>query len=228
MSALRVTGRPETDNQVRAPWGYGDNFSVDSLRANSQALFSVAEKITHHFNADRESVDMRGLRDVTINYRYNSMFKLDPHIDPSDDGGSVFILSLKSDVVFTLTPDLSQLPSIFSEAQIQRMKDLGTPLRVRTSAEAVALHSWTDADVDIWLQPLSLLRISGPSRWQWRHAIRTGVLATLPVDEGMEGWKQEKQEEKEKEKEVVCDWWGDLSALLPRADQRISVIFAFR
>jgi hypothetical protein len=32
------------------------------------------------------------------------MFKLDPHIDPLEDGENVFVVGLGSDVVFTFTP----------------------------------------------------------------------------------------------------------------------------
>jgi hypothetical protein len=44
------------------------------------------------------------LRDITINYRDHSMFKLDPHCDPASDGENVFIIGLLSDVVLTFTP----------------------------------------------------------------------------------------------------------------------------
>jgi len=81
-------------------------------------------------------------------------------------------------------------------------------LSVRTNAAAISLRSWTDLDVDVHLPARAVVRFTGPARYQWRHAIRTGVEAGPPYD-------------------GVCDWFGDLNTLIKRHPQRISIIFAF-
>lgn len=93
----RVTGRPEINNF--APWGYGETFKHDCV---TPELGKVAKKIQSHFNFFHGGPKL--LRDITINYRDYGMFRLDPHVDPLEDGSFVFILGLESDVVLTLSP----------------------------------------------------------------------------------------------------------------------------
>jgi len=208
VSAIRVTGRPEAPHQIHAPWGYGDNFNLSTLQSTAPLLYSLSNRI-----CESTSNSLTDLRDITINYRSNRMFLLDPHIDPALDGSKVFILGLKSNVVFTLTPDLDQLDAS------TRTK----PLKIRTSPTAIALASWTDEDVDILLEKRALLSLTGDARYKWKHAIRTGVLVNMKPQEALETSNSTVSST-----EVLCDWWGDVNTLLPREPERISVIFAFK
>ena len=72
-------------------------------------------------------------RDITVNYRGNSFFRLDPHLDPKDDGQHVFVLGLLSDVVLTFVPPEGQPPA-------------GVPRR--SNAVEIARSSWTDKVTD--------------------------------------------------------------------------------
>jgi len=104
------------------------------------------------------------VRDITVNYRSHSFFRLDPHVDPAEDGNNVFILGLLSDVVLSFVPPDNVLSPGF--------------LR-RTEAATIAENSWTDKDIDVLLQQRSLVHFCGDARWRWGHAIRGG----LEVDE---------------------------------------------
>ena len=68
LEAFRVTGRPESRIQKLAPWGYAETFQRDNL---SQNLRNYVERLEH---SKKFAVDSKTLRDVTINYRSNSMF----------------------------------------------------------------------------------------------------------------------------------------------------------
>lgn len=208
VSAIRVTGRPEGKDQIRAPWGYGDNFNLTLLKSSAPSLFELASRLCSLSN--EYPMKISNLRDITINYRFNGMFKLDPHIDPLMDGENVFILGLKSDTVLTLTPDLSQAASIFSGRKTRT-----TPLKIRTTEEAISTYSWTDADIDILMRKGSLLHLWGDARFMWKHAIRTGVVARV-------------EQEGVRPKDEICDWFGDFNTLVPREKERISVILAFK
>ena len=86
VDSYRVTGRPEASHQKLAPWGYGDDFKLDMVPTS---LRRISERIREH---SEYNLLASPLRDITINYRSNAMFKLDPHIDPAKDGGNVFVL----------------------------------------------------------------------------------------------------------------------------------------
>lgn len=86
VDSYRVTGRPEASHQTPASWGYGDDFKLDMVPT---ALRRISERIREH---SEYNLLASPLRDITINYRSNAMFKLDPHIDPAKDGGNVFVL----------------------------------------------------------------------------------------------------------------------------------------
>ena len=71
-------------------------------------------------------------------------------------------MGLKSDVVLTMTPDgdslveeqdqQSQFGSNSStSAGLPSFPHINIPLRISNSAQAVALKSWTDADIDVWV-----------------------------------------------------------------------------
>jgi hypothetical protein len=198
IDSYRVTGRPEVFHQIHAPWGYGDSFKEQFV---PKAINQLAKNIynSSYFNLRSNS---SSLRDITINYRSNSMFRLDPHIDPPLDGSNVFVIGFKSDVVFTFTPDLN------SEAYLKSTSQMNTKLKVRTDEMAIAVRSWTDDDLDIMLQSRDLLHFTGNARYIWKHAIRAGLEVGPPYD-------------------GICDWWGSLDHLSKRNSDRISIIFAF-
>lgn len=164
--AERVTGRPELPQQNVAPWLYGDKFN---LKGVPLPLLQLAEKVAQDASFGLPS-GLSSLRDITINYRDNSLFKLDPHCDPPSDGDNIFILGLLSDVVLTFTPPT----------------DGSSPLpvgcKMRTQAGAISVHSWTDADIDVLLRQQSLVHFTGAARQPWRHAIRTGLDVGPPYD----------------------------------------------
>lgn len=193
VQAERVTGRPELPHQVVAPWKYGGEFQ---LKAVPQPLLQLAEKIVGK-NGAFGKLDLSSLRDITINYRQSSTFLLDPHCDPPSDGNNIFILGLLSDVVLTFTPPT----------------DGSVPLppgcKQRTEAGAIALKSWTDADIDVLLRQQALVHFTGAARHPWRHAIRTGVAVGPPYN-------------------GICDWHGDINTLVRRQPQRVSIVLAFQ
>ena len=144
----RVTGRPEFNNS--SPWAYGDDFQLDGV---PNVLKMVADRIKNHYEKFHSGPKI--LRDITINYRTNGMFRLDPHVDPLSDGRFVFVLSLDSDVVFTLSPPHSNLH--------------------RSDVKQISLYSWSDNDIDVLLKRRAIVGLAGEARNPWRHGIRTGV-----------------------------------------------------
>ena len=164
----RVTGRPELDIQKITPWKYGDNFKYENVPPSLKLLVEKVESC--------QEFDLlpNSLRDITINYRDQCMFKLDPHIDPLTDGNNIFVFGLKSDVVFTLSPDLDQ----FNEHKII----------TRTSAGSIALQSWTDRDVDVLLKQRDLFHFTDDARLKWKHGIRIGVDASDPYNGICDWW----------------------------------------
>ena len=198
LQSLRVTGRPELPTQTHAPWGYGDTFKRESV---PKVLLNLANKIE---NDENFGLEPQSLRDITINYREQSMFKLDPHCDPPSDGGNVFILGLQSDVVLTFTPPDANAGSRLS--LLAGKPDPGGTMR--TAANAIALRSWTDYDIDVLFKENSLVHFTGEAKFVWKHAIRIG----LDVAEPYNG---------------ICDWHGDLDHLVKRNPKRISIVFAF-
>lgn len=173
IQARRMTGRPETPTQTHAPWGYAESFDRSKL---FPSLLNYVEKVEH---VKASMLNPTKLRDVTINIRNGAMFKLDPHVDPPMDGGNVLVMGLKSDVVFTLSPDIN------SASFMKQRRD--KPLKIRTDPSAISLRSWTDDDLDILLSRRSLLHLQGDARHTWRHAIRTGLDVGEPYN-------------------AICDW----------------------
>ena len=191
VNTARVTGRPESAEQVLAPWGYGDGFRADALTAALRALVERLQRAP--------GVALGAPRDVTVNVREQAFFKLDPHLDPKADGDTVFIVSLgPTPTVLTFSP----------------------PSAPRRTPEEVSLRSWSDADVDVLSLPRSAVAFSGLARWVWRHATRTGVMAS-PSSGGGGGTGGAAAG-------IACDWYGSTKKLLPRTPgRRVSVVVAF-
>ena len=189
---IRVTGRMEKPYEEGVasppPWSYGDAFDRAELPSSMEML------------ADRISTSgafhVGELRDITINGRAKSFFQLDPHVDPAEDGPDVFILSLLSSAVLTFTPPDDVL------ARLQGKRHQLGP--------EVGLKSWTTHDIDVLVQPGTLLHFSRAARYDWKHAIRAGLQVEAP-----------------NEPPFVCDWWGKNDYLLRRNEQRWSVVMAF-
>ncbi|TFJ84848.1 hypothetical protein NSK_003880 [Nannochloropsis salina CCMP1776] len=207
----RVTGRFEDEAQKLAPWGYGDDFQVDQV---PPALRKVLESIqdSPHFCVGKP-------RDITINRREKSFYRLDPHIDPSKDGGNVFILSLLSGTVMTLTPTSRTMHPDQHKAMDTRK---------------VAEVSWLPGkDIDVDLPVQSLLHLSGDARYTWCHGIRPGVTQSQISDFNLGGVMSDEMEGVDQEAVrtleglPLWDWWGSMKNLRRRGPERVSIIFAF-
>ena len=201
MNTIRITGRFESSKQILAPWGYGDAFNKDKL---PKSILDLVQKIQNLPN-----FRFGKCRDVTINYRQDGFFKLDPHIDPSEDGEDVVIISIgPSPTVITFTPPVLGLQEI-PQTSLQAL----AAKRRRTSPADISLLSWSDADLDVLSLPRSGVVFSGAARWKWRHATRTGVAASASKDST---------------ETINCDWFGSTSQLLPRKPgSRLSIVVAF-
>ena len=187
----RVTGRAE-DSEVQRlpPWGYGASFVASAL---PPCLAAMASRI-----AGLEGYPLGPLRDVTLNLRTSSVCRLDPHVDPLEDGPNGFILTLLSGAVLTFSP---------VEAVRADPERAGDPA-------AFGMRSFTDADLDCLLRRRSLCHFSGAARYRWAHAIRPGVAVELRDEAGAP-------------RACICDWWGTTENLLERRDERISIVFSF-
>ena len=188
MNAERVTGRFERPDQPLAPWGYGDDFDADALPA---VLRKLAER------ARASPLALGPLRDVTINRRHDGYFRLDPHLDPAADGPNVCIVGLLSDTVLTLSP-------------------VGPPASTTCGQEAVSMHSWDLADVDVLATIGTLVHLSGKARTELHHGIRLGVSRRQLSEAGVDV-----------DGDVLYDWWGALRYPIKRNRERISIVFAF-
>ena len=201
MNTIRVTGRFENSKQVLAPWAYGDSLKMEKLPTAFQVLVKRIQNI--------DGFRFGPCRDVTINYRQDSFFKLDPHIDPKSDGEDVCIISIgPSPTVVTFTPPISGLKNIPQTSPIALAAK-----RQRTNASEISLLSWSDADLDVLSLPRFCIVFSHDARWVWRHATRTGVVASsLPNST----------------ETIYCDFFGSTKQLLPRKPgERLSIVVAF-
>jgi len=201
MNTIRVTGRFENSKQVLAPWAYGDSFKMEKLPTAFQVLVKRIQNI--------DGFRFGPCRDVTINYRQDSFFKLDPHIDPKSDGEDVCIISIgPSPTVVAFTPPISGLKNIPQTSPIALAAK-----RQRTNASEISLLSWSDADLDVLSLPRFCIVFSHDARWVWRHATRTGVVASsLPNST----------------ETIYCDFFGSTKQLLPRKPgERLSIVVAF-
>ena len=188
VNAERVTGRFERPDQPLAPWGHGDDFDADALPA---VLRKLAER------ARASPLALGPLRDVTINRRRDGYFRLDPHLDPAKDGPNVCIIGLLSDTVLTLSK-------------------VGPPDSTTCDQEAVSMHSWDPADVDVLATIGTLVHLSGKARTELHHGIRLGVSRRQLSEAGVEV-----------DGDVLFDWWGALRYPIKRNRERISIVFAF-
>ncbi|KAJ1476374.1 hypothetical protein T484DRAFT_3108834 [Baffinella frigidus] len=154
VAVVRVTGRPEIEAEHIAPWGYGDNFDYSRV---PPALLQLVRKV----EALHGYEELGKCRDITLDFRDQSFFKLDPGIDPADDGSHIVSLALLSDAVVTFIPPI------------------GPNATARYPAE-VAMQSWTVDDFDVLSKRRGVVCYSGDARWLWRHAVRIGVEVPEP------------------------------------------------
>lgn len=213
VNMLRVTGRPEINAQTCAPWGYADAFDDSQI---PPAIRHIADRIVRDLGpslADR-GIHMGPLRDITVNFRKHSFFRLDPHIDPMLDGPHVFIIGLDSDTVLTLSPNrwLTLTTAInhiqewwYSSIKGKSPMDFAKSLQRKQSTQ-----SWTPHDIDILARKGSLVLLTGPARYSWTHATRLGV-----------------ESENATGKSKLWDWFGVADDLVERMDRRHSIVLAF-
>ena len=72
--------------------------------------------------------------------------------------------------------------------------------------------SWTDQDLDVIIRRRSIAAFTGDARYKWRHGIRAGMQLQAPELGN---------------RPVVCDFWGSMKYILPRKDERFSLVLAF-
>lgn len=200
VNMLRVTGRPELASQRKSEWGYGDDFWIERVPGPLRTLIERIQSL--------DGVKLGKPRDVTINRRTGGFFRLDPHLDPQLDGGSIFILSLTAGTVITLSP-LDLLKEI--EKRTLENPPLEDPDWKKGTEFWRSIRSYTPMDLDVHLPLHATVQLSDDARWTWTHATRLGVEIEL---EGKRKWG-------------LADWWGDRTRLIPRQDERISVVVAF-
>jgi len=190
----RITGRVESDKQVRAPWLYGDEFNINAV---PPMLFMLIKRLFAI-----PGLKLGPVRDITINQRRHSYFRLDPHLDPTSDGENVMILSL-SPTVITCSP-LELLKQIESDAKAAL--DEARTLGFSSIEEKRAQLSYTPLDVDALVPTGCVCHLDADARWTWTHGTRLGV---------------------EKDGKLH-DWFGTIEELYPREDTRFSVVVAWR
>eukprot|EP00438_Fugacium_kawagutii_P014402 Skav204532 [mRNA] locus=scaffold1211:114626:115384:- [translate_table: standard] len=76
----------------------------------------------------------------------------------------------------------------------------------------VEQKSWTDQDLDVIIRRRSIAGFTGDARYKWRHGIRAGM---------------ELQASELGNQPVVCDFWGSMKYILPRKEERFSLVLAF-
>ncbi|CAK9043604.1 unnamed protein product [Durusdinium trenchii] len=76
----------------------------------------------------------------------------------------------------------------------------------------VEQKSWTDDDLDVLIRRRSIAAFTGDARYHWRHGIRAGMELKAP-ELGAHP--------------VVCDFWGSMKYILPRKEERFSLVLAF-
>jgi len=86
-------------------------------------------------------------------------YRLDPHIDPKEDGNNVYIYSATAPAVLTLQPQ--RAGKFFGYFGVKR--------------------TWWD--IDVFVPEGHVLELKGPSRWSWTHSIQQGV--EVPGVEGL-------------------------------------------
>ena len=179
------------------PWGHGDDLRVDELPPPVAKLA--------HLIAGCGAFDVGPLRDLTIEGRDRSLFHHEPRVWPTEGGVNVFVVSLLSSAVATFTPADDELAA--------------RGLERRTGVLEVGERSWSDADIDVLLQPRTLMHLSGRARDTWLHGIRPGV--TVEPAAGAPSARREAAAP------AVCDWWGAPDYLLQRGERRFAVVLSF-
>mmetsp|Transcript_8266 Transcript_8266/g.14961 ORF Transcript_8266/g.14961 Transcript_8266/m.14961 type:complete len:309 (+) Transcript_8266:105-1031(+) len=159
VTPIRVTGREENQERNKlAPWKHGDNF-------DSSAVPSALRKVERELRK-RNAFALGDLRDITINYRGGGFFKLDPHLDPAEDGENVIIVGLCSDTVLTFTE--------------------GIDASNWKSPESIVTESWTPNDIDVKFPRRAAVHFCSDARWKLKHAIRSGIV--LPNNTICDWW----------------------------------------
>lgn len=90
----------------------------------------------------------------------------------------------------------------------------------------MGLRSWSDADIDVLVQPRTLLHFTGAARDGWSHAIRAGVAVDVMAPAAPAGGDAATAASAAAAP-AVCDWWGATDYLLRREPHRLSLVLAF-
>lgn len=183
---------------------------------------------------------MGSVRDVTIDFRDDCYFRSDPYVYPGLDGLNMFLVTLSSDTVLTLTPP---------KANVHR----------RSIVNQVSDESFTDQDFDILHKRGDLLSLSGRARQELEWSVRQGIDANVKqlqaitavkvknVNEDENAMNEQKLDDVEynsnifvsgnsdilqnmngdEESYVLSDWWGDKRHIVPRNKERVSIIITF-
>lgn len=145
---LVISDHAEDTQSMRAPWGNGDSIRFDEMPASLRYLIRRAQ----------DTYDGIGrLRHVYIEYSPQGCFYRVPRPPKAYDGHDYVIVPLRRDganTVVTLSPVLRSKVSYLKE---------------------VALHSWTNRDVDALIPPGFGLRVYGTARYEWGWGIRPGA-----------------------------------------------------
>ena len=92
-----------------ASWGCGANFKLSLVPPQLSVLIDKIE--SHKYYKIRKGL----CRHICVDYYDSSMFREDPSIADADAGGNIFVLSLLSDSVLTLSPDIEGYTRFLSE-----------------------------------------------------------------------------------------------------------------
>lgn len=150
INMLRMTGRRERADQVVCPWRYAEDFAFENI---PDSFLPLVDELCQRLPATQKE-----LRDITINYRRDGYYRLDPHVDPLQDGSRVCIVSLTSSAVLNLAP--------------QR---LGTLCRwLNGYLPQLAQIRTVPYSMDVFVPAGHALVLEGPARYSWTHAIRQG------------------------------------------------------
>eukprot|EP00732_Lithocolla_globosa_P006400 Lithocolla_globosa_v1_NODE_7419_length_949_cov_4.687919.p1 type:complete len:299 gc:universal NODE_7419_length_949_cov_4.687919:915-19(-) len=76
-----------------------------------------------------------------------------------------------------------------------------------TGGLADFLKSWTDDDIDVLVEARTLVHLTSDARNKWKHGCRFGIEA--------------------KNNSLLCDWFGTIWSLVPRSEERYSIVVAF-
>ena len=207
VNMMRVTGRPESAQQRRAPWGYaGRPRRGRAARADRGARARRARGVVRRARRRRRrgaALELGALRDVTLSYRWRCVLRLDPHLDPADDGPNVVVVSLLSPAVLTL--------SRAARARARRLRRAGRRGRALVGARRGRRRARAAARGG----PASERRAPRAHARAVRLGVSRAQLAALG-DRGAGGGPNDGVI-------ALYDWWGSVRHPVARGPERLSM-----